>query len=206
VRLLGRLSSINVRKVAWTLDELEIPYIREDWGMGFRPTSSPEFLALNPNGLIPVIEDENGVLWGSNPICRYLAAKAGRHDLLPADPAQRARVEQWMEWQATELNNSWTYAFLALVRENPAYQDPAQIEKSLAAWDGMMELLDRHLAETGPFVCGEDFTLADIVIGLSVHRWRMTPHAMPDLGTVLEYYERLCDRPGFLEHGPNGYP
>ncbi len=206
MRLLGRLSSINVRKVAWALDEIELPYSREDWGMGFKPTSSPEFLALNPNGLVPVIEDENGILWGSNPICRYLAAKAGRHDLLPADPAGRARVDQWMEWQATELNNSWSYAFLALVRENPACQDPAQIEASLAAWDGMMELLDDHLSENGPYVCGEDFTLADIVIGLSVHRWRMTPHAMPDLGSVLDYYERLCDRAGFLEHGPNGFP
>jgi glutathione S-transferase len=174
--------------------------------MGFKPTSSPEFLALNPNGLVPVIEDENGILWGSNPICRYLAAKAGRNDLLPADPAGRARVEQWMDWQATELNNSWSYAFLALVRENPACQDPAEIEKSLAAWDRMMTLLDDHLAQTGPYVCGEQFTLADIVIGLSVHRWRMTPHAMPDLGSVLDYYERLCDRAGFLEHGPNGYP
>jgi glutathione S-transferase len=206
MRLLGRLSSINVRKVAWTLDEIELPYSREEWGMGFKPTSSPEFLALNPNGLVPVIEDENGILWGSNPICRYLAAKAGRNDLLPADPAGRARVEQWMDWQATELNNSWSYAFLALVRENPACQDPAEIEKSLAAWDRMMTLLDDHLAQTGPYVCGEQFTLADIVIGLSVHRWRMTPHAMPDLGSVLDYYERLCDRAGFLEHGPNGYP
>jgi len=206
MRLLGRLSSINVRKVAWTLDEIELPYSREDWGIGFKPTSSPEFLALNPNGLVPVIEDENGILWGSNPICRYLAAKAGRTDLLPADPAGRARVDQWMDWQATELNTSWSYAFLALVRENPAYQDPAEIEKSLAAWDRMMTLLDDHLAETGPYVCGEDFTLADIVIGLSVHRWRMTPHAMPDLGAVLDYYERLCDRAGFLQHGPNGFP
>jgi len=206
VRLLGRLSSINVRKVAWTLDEIELPYSREDWGMGFKPTSSPEFLALNPNGLVPVIEDENGVLWGSNPICRYLAAKAGRDDLLPADPAGRARVDQWMDWQATELNYSASYAFLALVRENPAYQDAAQIATSLAAWDRMMGVLDDHLAENGPYVCGKDFTLADIVIGLSVHRWRMTPHAMPDLGSVLDYYERLCERPGFLEHGPNGFP
>jgi len=206
MRLLGRLSSINVRKVAWTLDEIELPYTREDWGMGFKPTSNPEFLALNPNGLIPVIEDENGVLWGSNPICRYLAAKAGRDDLLPTEPFRRAVVDQWMDWQATELNGSWSYAFLALVRENPAYQDPAQIEKSLVAWDRMMGLLDDHLAETGPYVCGEAFTLADIVIGLSVHRWRMTPHAMPDLGSVLDYYERLCDRSGFLEHGPNGFP
>ena len=204
MRLLGRLSSINVRKVAWTLEEIEQDFVREDWGTGFRSTREPEFLALNPNGQIPVIEDENGVLWGSNPICRYLAAKAGRTDLLPADPARRARVDQWMDWQATDLNSSWSYAFSGLVRENPAFQDPAEITKSLAAWDRMMELLDDHLAENGPYVCGEDFTLADIVIGLSVHRWRMTPHPMPDLGSVLDYYELLCDRAGFMTYGPNG--
>ncbi len=134
-----------------------------------------------------MIEDENGVVWGSNPICRYLAAKAGRTDLLPADPHRRAVVDQWMDWQATELNGSWAYAFSGLVRENPAFQDPAEIAKSLAAWDGLMELLDGHLAENGPYLCGEDFTLADIFIGLSVHRWRMKPHSMPDLETVLEY-------------------
>ena len=130
MRLLGRLSSINVRKVAWTLDEIELDFIREDWGMGFRSTSEPEFLALNPNGQIPVIEDENGALWGSNPICRYLAAKAGRTDLLPADPARRARVDQWMDWQATDLNSSWAYAFNGLVRENPAYQDPGRASRN----------------------------------------------------------------------------
>ncbi len=206
MRLLGRLSSINVRKVAWTCEEIGIDVQQEDWGGSFRSTRDPQFLALNPNGLVPVIEDENGILWGSNPICRYLATKAGRTDLWPADPHRRALVDQWMEWQAIELNGSWSYAFSGLVRENPAFQDPAEIAKSLAAWDGMMELLDAHLAETGPYVCGEDFTLADIVIGLSVHRWRMTPHPMPDLGTVLEYYERLCERSGFMEYGPNGGP
>ena len=205
MRVLGRASSLNVRKVLWTLDEIGISYHREDWGAGFRSTGEPAFLALNPNGLVPVIEDENGTLWESNAICRYLAAKAGRGDLFPADPFRRARVDQWMDWQATELNGAWSYAFLALVRENPAYQDPARIAASLAEWDRMMEILDDHLAENGPYLLGEDFTLADIVIGLSVHRWRMTPHAMPDLGEVLGYYERLCERPDFLTHGPNGF-
>jgi glutathione S-transferase len=206
MRVLGRTSSLNVRKVLWTLDEIGMAYHREDWGGSFQSTQSPEFLALNPNGLIPVIEDENGVLWESNTICRYLAAKAGRDDLLPEDPRRRAVVEQWMDWQATELNNAWSYAFLALVRENPSYQDPAKIEKSLAEWDRMMEILDGHLASDGPYIAGDEFTLADIVLGLSVHRWRMTPHAMPDLGEVLAYYERLCERADFLTHGPNGHP
>jgi len=200
MRVLGRTSSINVRKVQWTCDEAGFAYRQEDWGTGFRPTDDPEFLALNPNGLIPVLVDENGALWESNAICRYLAAKAGRTDLLPDHPWRRAQVDQWMDWQQTELNGAWNYAFLALVRKNPAYTDPAKIANSLAEWDRMMAVLDRHLDAGGPYVTGEDFTLADIAIGLSTHRWRCAPHDFPDLPAVMAHYERMRARPAFQAH------
>src|SRR5947209_7942524 len=106
-RLLGRPNSINVRKVIWTLAELEITYVHEsDWATPQRPTSLPEFRSLNPNGLVPVIVDENGPLWESNTIIRYLAAKHGRTDLLPESAAARAKVEMWMDWAATDVNNA----------------------------------------------------------------------------------------------------
>ena len=92
LRILGKASSINVRKVLWTCDEIGLAYSREDWGTGFRSTRTPGFLAMNPNGLVPVVEDEEGVLWEANTICRYLAAKHGSTDLLPAEPRRRARV------------------------------------------------------------------------------------------------------------------
>lgn len=204
MRVLGRLSSINVRKVVWTCEEIGADFTREDWGAGFRSTHDPELLALNPFALIPVLVDGDVVVRESNTICRYLAAKAGRHDLLPADPAGRARVEQWMDWQATDLNGSWNYAFLALVRRNPAYADPFQTAKSLAEWDKLMSLLDRHLGDGRAFVAGADFTLADIVLGLATHRWRSTPHELPDLPAVAAYYDRLCLRPAFRKYGPGG--
>ena len=206
MRLLGRLSSINVRKAAWTCEETGLDFTQEDWGAGFRPTQDPGFLALNPFGLIPVLVDGDVVVRESNSICRYLAAKAGRHDLLPSDPAGRASVEQWMDWQATDLNGSWNYAFLALVRKNPAYADPAQIARSLAEWDRLMGLLDRHLEARGPYVTGKIFTLADIVLGLSAHRWRATPHDLPDRPAVTAWYDRLCERPAFRKYGPGGGP
>jgi len=149
-----------------------------------------------------VLRDGELVLWESNTICRYLAAKAGRTDLLPAEPPARARVEQWMDWQATDLNTSWRYAFQALIRRNPAFANPAAIEASVAAWNRHMAILDDRLAETGAFVTGETFTLADVVLGLSANRWRETLQARPTLPAVSAWLGRLEDRPGFVRYGP----
>ncbi|MCP8464144.1 glutathione S-transferase [Pseudomonas sp. ZM23] len=206
LRILGRASSINVRKVLWTCVELDLPYEREDWGSGFRSTASAEFLALNPNAMVPVIVDGDFVLWESNAICSYLANRYPRHDLLPAAPRERALVEQWMGWQATELNNAWRYAFMARVRNSPEHTDQAAIVLSEAQWNRCMRLLDRQLERTGAFVSGQRFSLADIVLGLSVNRWRLTPMQRPELPAVNAYFERLGERAGFRLHGANGEP
>jgi glutathione S-transferase len=149
IRILGKASSINVRKVLWTCVEAGLEHDRQDYGSGFAPTDTSDFLVLNPNGLVPVIEDDLGVLWESNTICRYLTARAGRTDLLPADPRGRAVVEQWMDWQGTELNPSWRTAFLGLVRRDPAYVDPDRIAAGVSAWNMAMGILERRLAATG---------------------------------------------------------
>jgi glutathione S-transferase len=208
LHVLGRISSINVRKVLWTCDEIGVAYERSDWGQGFRPTQSPEFLALNPNALVPVIVEDDGafVLWESNTICRYLATRHGRNDLLPNDPRERARVEQWMDWQATDLNQANRYAFLALVRKNPAQPDAVAVEASRLAWNRHMQVLDAHLARTGAFAAGAAFTLADIVLGLSVHRWLMTPIERPALPALAEYAQRLRERAGFVQHAAKDTP
>src|SRR5579872_3620118 len=206
LRILGRASSINVRKVLWTCAEIGIAYTREDFGSGFASTATPEFLAMNPNGLVPVIEDEAGVLWESNTICRYLAAKHDRRDLLPASPRERARVEQWMDWGATDLNTSWRYAFIGLIWRDPAFQDREQIAASIVKWNAAMRILERQLATTGALVVGNAFTLADVVLGLATNRWLMTPIERPDYPHVAAYFERLKQRPGFREHGANGLP
>ena len=203
-KLLGKPTSINVRKVLWTLAELGVPYEREDWGDGFRATSAPEFLALNPNAMVPVLVDGDFVLWESNSICRYLAGKHGRDDLLPQEPQARAGVEQWMDWQATELNSSWRYAFMALVRRNPGFADPQQVAASAAAWNCNIGILDRHLAANGPFAAGKAFTLADIVLGLSLNRWLMTPIERPEFPAIDAYIDLLTERPGYREFGRNG--
>jgi glutathione S-transferase len=195
LHVLGKASSINVRKVLWTCEEIGIAYTRADDG--------PE-LAQNPNGLVPVIVDGDFVLWESNSIIRYLANKWAADALLPREPQARAEVDRWIDWQATELNNSWRYAFSAIVRRNPAFSDARQVEASTADWTRMMAILEARFAVTGAYVAGEAFTLADIPIGLSVNRWFMTPLQRPAFAAMAAYYERPSARAAFLKHGRNG--
>jgi glutathione S-transferase len=206
LQVLGKSPSINVRKVLWTCAELDLPYEQTEWGQGSRDTKLPEFTALNPNAMVPVIVDGGLVLWESNTICRYLAQKAGRTDLLPADAGGRAQVEKWMDWQATELNNSWRYAFMGLVRQSPQHADRSAIAASVTEFHRHMAMLDAQLARTGAFAAGGHFTLADVVLGLSTHRWYALPVQRPALAAVAAYYERLSTRPGFMRHGRNGQP
>jgi glutathione S-transferase len=210
LKILGKSSSINVRKVLWTCAELGLPFELEEWGDGFRSTSDPHFVGLNPNAMVPVIVDDGLVLWESNTICRYLCAEygaqQGRPALLPAAPRQRALVEQWMDWQATELNSAWRYAFMALVRRSAAHADPLQVAVSSAQWNRLLGILDARVRATGAFVAGDNFTVADIVLGLSINRWRMTPIEHPDYPALAAYYERLGARPGFAAFCANGTP
>jgi len=206
LRICGYAASINVRKVLWTCTELGLPFEREDWAGPFRPTSDPAFLALNPVGMVPVIEDDGALIWESNTIIRYLAASRGRHDLLPADPCRRARVEMWMDWQASDFNNSWRVAFQGLVRKSPDHQDPSAIERSLASFNRMVGIVDAELAKAGSYICGSQFSLADIPLGLSIHRWRSIPAERPRLVHVERYYDRLCERAGFRQFGRDGGP
>ena len=195
LRILGRRQSINVRKVLWACDEIGLPYAQEDWGAGARPTSEPEFQALNPKGLIPVVIDDGAVLTESNAIVRYLAVKHGRTDLVPADALYRARIEEVMDWQATDLNWSWRVAFHAIARKNPTIGTPEQVRASLAAWGAMMTILERRLAAGGPYACGDTFTAADIAMGLSVNRWFQMPMDRPDLPVARASLESLMRRP-----------
>jgi len=195
LRVLGKASSINVRKVLWACEEIGIACTRTDDG--------PE-LRQNPNGLAPVIVDRDFVLWESNSIIRYLANKWAAEALLPVEPRARAEVDRWIDWQATEFNGAWRYAFSAIVRKNPAFHDVREIEASKKQWTSMVRILDRQLTRTDAYVAGAAFTLADIPIGLSVNRWFMTAMERPPLPAVSAYYERLSARPAFLRHGRNG--
>ncbi len=206
LELYGKSTSINVRKVLWLLAELGLDHRHVGTGATADAAADERLRRLNPNVQVPVLCDGDFVLWESNSICRYLAARAGRADLLPQAPQERARVEQWMDWQATDLNSAWRYAFMAGVRRHPDYRDGAAAAASRAQWNHLMGVLDRQLARTGAYVAGERFTLADIVLGLSTQRWRMTPGDTPALAWVDAWFARLRPRAGFALHVDNGVP
>jgi len=192
LKILGRVTSINMRKVQWTADLIGIEYETELWGLPFRDPHAPEYLALNPNGLVPVIIDDGFVLWESNAIMRYLA-DTRRSGLWPTAPRERALVDQWLTWQAAELNPTWTYAVHALLRKNPAFTDELRIAESIKKWSAAMAILEARLADAGGYVANGRLSIADIALVLAAQRWFSTPFERPDFPAISAYYARLKD-------------
>lgn len=205
--VLGRANSFNVRKVLWAAEELGIAYAREDYGRGFRPTDSAEFLALNPAGQVPVVIDGAVVMRESNAIVRYLAARERSEALYPSDLVRRQEIEQWMDWVAYDVTHALRGAFLGGQLREPPWSNPWFVEQGRRDLIREIGLLDRHLAANGPYAMGKDFTVADIPLGLVVNRWfKLAEIERPDYPAVAAYYERLSERPGFRRHGRNGLP
>jgi glutathione S-transferase len=203
-KVYGRANSINVRKVLWMLAELDIPYEREDWGRGFRPTDDPVFRRINPVGVVPVIDDGGFRLRESHTIVRYLADKHGRADLYPKDLRQRAAVESWMDWAATEFAEGMRPVFHALIVKNPAFA--GMVGGASKLWAGQMQVLEDRLAGGVPYVAGSAFTVGDIPVGLVVNRWFAIDFQKPAFPAVAAYYDRLAERPPYRLHGRNGTP
>lgn len=206
LRILGRANSFNVRKVLWICDELSIPFEREDWGRGYTPTSTPEFLKINPIGLIPAVIDGDVVLRESNAIVRYLATRYGPDDMYPRDPVRRAHVEQWMDWANYETSISLRGAFLGGVLGEPPWNNPWFIEQGRRLITNEVGQLDAHLRKAGPYMCGDAFTLADVPVGLVVNRWFNLNFDRSYFAAVAGYYDLLGERPAYRTHVRNGLP
>ena len=194
LRIWGRISSINVQKVVWCADELGLDYERIDAGGKFGVNTTPEFLAMNPNGLVPVIEEDGFVLYESNAIVRYLCARDPGGALWPQELRARADVDRWMEWQSTSFTPAMTAAFWQLIRTPPEKRDAAALEASRAKCEKLAGILDRHLSQR-PFLAGERFTAADIVVGCSTHRWLNLPLEREPHAHLERYYAQLKSRP-----------
>lgn len=189
----GRLNSHNVKKVAWLADEIDIPYVRHDIGGQFGFTDA--YRAMNPNALIPTIEEDGMVLWESNAILRYLAARHAPDRFWPEDPAVRARADQWMDWQFSYGPAQYP-AFFNLVRRPAAERDLEAIAQSAQATAKMMTILDQALAATS-WLSGESFGLGDIPMGVYAHTWFTIDIPRPTLPHVEDWYRRLVTRPGY---------
>ncbi len=197
LRLWGRTSSINVRKVVWAAQELSLELQRTDAGGQFGLVREAQFLSLNPNGLVPLIEDEGTTLWESNTIVRYLCARHAPGDLYPEDLPTRFLAEQWMDWQQTTLNPAGRDAFLQWIRTPAAQRDPAAIARSVEATEPLMELLDAHLARHA-YLAGDRFTMADIPVGCEIHRWWGLPQERPARPHLERWFAALRARSGAL--------
>ena len=188
----GRINSHNVKKVVWLAEEIGLDYRRIDIGGPFGFTS--EYLVMNPNRLIPTIEDDGIVLWESNAILRYLAHRYGTQ-FLPEDPCERAAGDKWMDWQF-HFADAQRDAFHGLIRHRPEDRNQNAIDASAAKSGAMMALLEAELA-TRPWLSGRSFGIADIPMAVYAHTFLTLPIERPDLPHLVEWYQRLLSRPPF---------
>jgi glutathione S-transferase len=199
LKIWGRSTSSNVQKVLWCCAELGIPFERVDLGGPFGGNRDPEYLAMNPNGLVPTVKDDDLVMWESNTICRYLAVTRNGEHLYPRDPAARTHVERWMDWQLAVIGGPMGQLLFGLVRSTPETRDAGAIEaarrRALTAWT----MVDDAVKDR-PYLAGSELSLAEIVLGTQIYRWFTFPIERPELANLRAWYDRLRQRPGFKEH------
>ena len=193
LKIWGRISSINVKKVVWTALELGLDFQRTEAGGLFGIVKTPEYLRLNPNSLVPVIEDDDYVLWESNVIVRYLCAKHSAGQMYPSELRERFDAERWMDWQQTTLNPASRPGFWQLIRTPPELRNAGLIAESNAAVESLMATLDAHLA-TRKFVLGQRFTIADIPLACEVHRWFGLPQTRHSRPHIERWFEGVSAR------------
>lgn len=199
IKIWGRRNSVNVQKALWAADEVGVDWEQVDVGGPFGGLDSAEYGALNPNRRIPTIQDGGTVIWESNVIVRYLAAKYDPGGLWPEDPARRAVADMWMEWVQTTLLADITAVFWGLVRTPPEERDNRAIENSAKSLGEIWSRLDGHLADQ-PYVAGDDFTMGDIPAGAFAERYYRLDCWRPDLPRLEAWLARLQERPAFREH------
>ena len=198
LKIWGRTNSINVQKVLWCCGELNLKYERVDAGLQFGVNNTPEYKAMNPNGLVPTINDDGFVLWESQAIVRYLARKHGLGTLCPSDPKACADADRWMDWNATTVWINLRPIFWNLVRTPPEKRDMALVNDSRNKLAASMAILDAHLANR-KYVIGDAFTMGDIPLGTSVQRWFNLPIEREPYKSLEAYYKRLQGRAAFKQ-------
>ncbi|MGS2743272.1 glutathione S-transferase family protein [Halomonas sp. LS-001] len=198
ITLWGRNNSTNVKKVLWVLEELELPYTQIEAGLHHGVNDTPEYLAMNPNGLVPMIKDDatDSVLWESNAILRYLAAEYGQGKLWIEPPAKRAQAEKWMDWANITLATRHRAILTSYIRTPPENRDKAAIEAAQQECEKLLTILDDALA-TQPWFSGDTYGLGDIALAPFIYNlfncglnWQPHPH-------LERWYQQLTELPAF---------
>ena len=196
----GRRSSFNLQKVMWLVDELGIAHRHIELGGKFGGLDTPEFLAMNPHGRVPVIDDDGVVVWESHAILRYLAARSGNELFWHEDPGQRSLADRWMDWSQSSLQPDFLLGiFWGFYRTPEAQRNQAAIARKIERCAHHFQLLDRILADRD-FMLGGELSLADIPIGTNLYRYFNLEIERPEIPRVEAWYERLQERPGFRKH------
>ena len=196
LKLWGRNNSVNVQKAIWCLEELKVPYERIDAGMQYGVVNTPEFRKMNPNGLVPVIDDAGAVIWESNAIVRYLGAKYGKGSLSAEDPAVRAQSDKWMDWCATVYWPPMREVFWGLVRTRQEKRNLDLSEPSRKKAGEVLTILDAALADND-YIAGRALTIGDIPLGTISWRWFGIDMERPSLPKVEAWFKRLSRREAF---------
>jgi glutathione S-transferase len=199
LKIWGRKTSSNVQKVLWTCAELDIPFERLDWGGPFGGNNDPAYRAMNPNGLVPTVQDGELVIWESNTICRYLCANHGGERLHPKDPVVRTQVERWMDWQLAAVTPPMSAMLLGYYRTPPEKRDPAALETARQRAAEYWKMVENQLAQ-GDYLAGNTLTLADVCVGIWGYRWHAYPIERPSLPRLKAWCERLGQSRGFKMH------
>jgi len=192
----GRKNSVNVQKVLWCCEEIGLEYERKEAGGAFGVVNTPEYRSINPNRLVPTIDDDGVVLWESNAVVRYLAEKYGAGGLWPDDLATRADADRWMDWQQTTLWPALRPVFFGLIRTPPEQRDARAIEESRLKTADLLGILDYYLASRA-FVAGDVFTMGDIPLGCAIWRWMALPIERPARPNVQRWFDALSQRSAF---------
>ncbi|MBB5701923.1 glutathione S-transferase [Ochrobactrum daejeonense] len=196
LKIWGRTNSTNVKKALWTAHELDLEFEQINLGGPFGGLQDPTYLARNPNGLVPLLEDGETVLWESNTITRYLAAVYGKGSLWIENPAKRAQAEKWMDWASASLAGNFSDVIRHLIRLPEAERDPAILVRGLEGLARSMKIADEALGDA-PWLSGENFGIGDIPIGCFAYAWFEFPIERPSLPRLEDWYDRLKQRPAY---------
>jgi glutathione S-transferase len=200
LKIWGRNTSSNVQKAMFAIGELKLPHQRIDVGGAFGKNREPPYLAMNPNGLVPTLEEEDGfVLWESNSIIRYLAAKHGVGTLEPSDLHTQALASKWMDWQLSVLGPALTPVFWGLIRTPAEQRDHKAIADGKVKSTAAVKILDEQFAKT-PYAAGDAFSMGDIPIAIMSYRYRELVPERPAYPSFERWYAAIAARPAFREH------